>query len=520
MEACPRDCKGSWSDWEPNPDACDVQPSESRIYSINKPAIGNTQYGYGRPCEEIHDKVETRSRQDPIDPCCTQSHNWTGPIGGVCSPRGTGKFIQTTEGQCAEDIKSQIKPCCYEAGDWENDGGCEMNGKQKQVQTTVGSCTPGTETRYVNCCWMNEWDDVGMCNSNGEQPQARIVAGSCEAVPKEANKELCNSELARLKMIQTKEGVKGVRYVWFGFDNKTEYLNIGQIEVYSDGVNIVKNIDDSKVTVNSEYGDGTNYRKNQLFDGNNSSMYHSAGKPNDWIKIDLGKEYMIDEVKVFNRTSCSQCKKRWVSAVLKLLDSSENVLKTGEAITDADTDNTYKTYSFAVNPDTLAKLEGIMDVVPADFTTIGDSKWRQIIPACEITGTTNEKSTSRTLPCHYEGSWGQWGPCNGSKRYKHRTVKNGDLSITGSSPSTQQEQSCGHCKGEWRQEYGHKWAARGRKRHHRSLYQKFHMTRNAYNGGSCGGVPSNGTTRNHTQHRQKEGDMDWHNHVLETIYGG
>ena len=41
MKPCPQDCEGSWSDWTPNPDACDVQPSESRIYSINKPAIGN-----------------------------------------------------------------------------------------------------------------------------------------------------------------------------------------------------------------------------------------------------------------------------------------------------------------------------------------------------------------------------------------------------------------------------------------------------------------------------------------------
>jgi hypothetical protein len=383
MKPCPQDCEGSWSDWTPNPDACDVQPSESRIYSITKPAVGNTQFGYGRPCEEIHDKVETRSRQDPIQPCCTQNHDWVPAFsahGGTCKPNGTGIFAQTTIGNCPDDVKSAYKTCCYEAGDWEDiDLTCLPTGKKRQKQTTTPACRPGTEIREVDCCYTTEWTDVGSCNSNGEQPQARIVAGSCEAVPTEEDKETCDSELTRLKGITLKE---------------------------------------------------------------------------------------------------------------------------------------------EIDTDILAKLESNMDPVPDDLSIIPDFQWRKTIPACELTKVVNEKDTNRTVPCHYEGPWGQWGPCNGSKRYKHRTVKNGHLSITGSPPSTQQEQSCGHCKGEWRQEYGHKWAARGRKRHHRVLYQKFHMTRNAYNGGSCGGVPSNGTTRNHTQHRQKEGDMDWHNHVLETIYGG
>ncbi len=125
---------------------------------------------------------------------------------------------------------------------------------------------------------------------------------------------------------------KNVRYVWYGFDNRTEYLNIGQIEVYSGGKNIVKNIDDSKVTVNSEYGDGTNYRKNQMFDGNYISMYHSAGKPNDWIKIDLGKEYTIDSIKIFNRHSCGSCNERWAGSFVKLLNSSGNEISRSERI--------------------------------------------------------------------------------------------------------------------------------------------------------------------------------------------
>ena len=184
MKPCPEDCEGSWSDWTPNPDACDVQPSESRIYSINKPAVGNTQYGYGRPCEEIHDKVETRSRQDPIQPCCTQNHDWVPAFsahGGKCKPNGTGIFAQTTIGNCPDDVKSAIKDCCYESGEWENVGVCQMNGKQKQVQATNGNCLESVKTREIDCCWKNEWTNIGTCNSNGEQQQSRIVAGACSA---------------------------------------------------------------------------------------------------------------------------------------------------------------------------------------------------------------------------------------------------------------------------------------------------------------------------------------------------
>ena len=161
MKPCPQDCEGSWSDWTPNPDACDVQPSESRIYSITKPAIGNTQFGYGRPCEEIHDKVETRSRQDPIQPCCTQNHDWVPAFsahGGTCKPNGTGIFAQTTIGNCPDDVKSAYKACCYESGEWENVGECQMNGKQKQVQATNGNCLESVKTREIDCCWKNEWD--------------------------------------------------------------------------------------------------------------------------------------------------------------------------------------------------------------------------------------------------------------------------------------------------------------------------------------------------------------------------
>lgn len=127
---------------------------------------------------------------------------------------------------------------------------------------------------------------------------------------------------------------KNVRYIWYGFDNKTEYLNIAQIEVYSGGKNIVKDIDDSKVTVRS-HGYKDTYQKEQMFNGNYDNFYHSAAKAKDWIKIDLGKEYTIDTIKIFNRKECGangECNARWAGSFVKLLNSSGNEISRSERI--------------------------------------------------------------------------------------------------------------------------------------------------------------------------------------------
>ncbi len=525
MQACPQDCVGSWSDWTPNPDACDVQPSESRIYSITQEAVGNTQYGYGKPCEEIHDKVETRSRQDPIQPCCTQSHNWTGPIGGVCRPDGFGIFTQTVSSGCPEDVKSEIKECCYESGEWENVGSCKSNGTQTQSQATKGNCLEIAKTREIPCCYSTEWSKVGGepegdCNINGKQEWTRQLVGACDAVPTEDDKVLCDSELARLKNIPGKEGVKGVRYVWFGFDNDKEtWLNIAEIEIYSGGENIVKNWDQEPeklegVTVSSiSDWQGGVLDQSKLFDGEKTgnSMFHSEFGKGNYFKIDLGKEYTIEEVKVFNRGQCNACNDRWEGAVLKLLDSSENVLKTGEAITAADTDISIyepyeihgpKIYNFTISPDTLAKLEDVMDVVPADFTSITDAKWRKIIPACAMTKETKMES-SYYEDCQYRGLWSGWGECDGKNQKRTRTIVNETIPY----PSTgetwpagqggEELRSCSHCKGYWFRNHGGYSANRGN-RHKRDQWEEFSKTKNhtPNTGGECPNTfPAHGAKR-------------------------
>tara|TARA_B100001769_G_scaffold117615_1_gene91749 strand:+ start:702 stop:3179 length:2478 start_codon:yes stop_codon:yes gene_type:complete len=533
MKPCPQDCEGEWSDWTPNPDACDVQPSESRIYSITKPSVGNTQFGYGKPCEEIHDKVETRSRQDPIQPCCTQNHDWAPAFsahGGTCKPDGTGIYAQTTIGNCPDDVKSAYKACCWESGDWRDVGECQMNGKQKQVQATTGNCIESIKTREIDCCWKNQWSNVGTCNSNGEQPQSRVVAGSCEAVTYPKDPVAC----AAAKQVN-KEGVKGVRYVKFGYKDKINstsrgnfsgdayhgkagqpfdnYLNIGGIEIYSGGVNVVKNWDREPellkgVTVDSEFGHGDpttgQYGTARLFDADNVTMWHSgdSATTDSYFQIDLGKEYTIDEVKVINRQDSNDPRdpwhQRWQGAVLELLDSSKSVLKTGEAITATDTANKSKTYRFAISPDTLAKLEDILDVVPEDLSTMSNNTWMQVEPACMHGDPVDEQSTSRTVPCHYVGSWEAWGSCNGQHKYRQRKVVNSHLihPTHGTNTPAQERANCKNCKGEWRQEYESKHGrSHRRNRHKRADWQRFYKTQEESGGGHCSGLPAHGSYR-------------------------
>ena len=128
---------------------------------------------------------------------------------------------------------------------------------------------------------------------------------------------------------------RGIRYVWFGYENSSwsnRPLNISEIEVYSGGVNIVKDFGDDKVESSSVYAFWTSPKK--LFDGNKSNMAHTKDSKTNYFKIDLGKEYsVIDKVMVYNRTSC--CFARWASSFVKLLDDNGNeIMRSIEKIPD------------------------------------------------------------------------------------------------------------------------------------------------------------------------------------------
>jgi hypothetical protein len=110
--------------------------------------------------------------------------------------------------------------------------------------------------------------------------------------------------------------------IWFGYENSpwnNRPLNIAEIEVYSGGVNVATKA--TKTESSSQYS-ANSYKPKNLIDGNMSNFAHTNNSGTNWFKITLDKQYPIEKVMVYNRTSC--CFARWASSFVKLLDDNGN----------------------------------------------------------------------------------------------------------------------------------------------------------------------------------------------------
>ena len=110
--------------------------------------------------------------------------------------------------------------------------------------------------------------------------------------------------------------------IWFGYENSSwnnRPLNIAEIEVYSGGVNVATKA--TKTESSSQYS-ANSYKPTNLIDGNMSNFAHTNDSGTNWFKITLDKQYPIEKVMVYNRTSC--CFSRWASSFVKLLDDNGN----------------------------------------------------------------------------------------------------------------------------------------------------------------------------------------------------
>jgi hypothetical protein len=167
------------------------------------------------------------------------------------------------------------------------------------------------------------------CKTNRSDPKCK-----CVNVVEEGGTNFINHCKGKFEVYP---GKPKARFIWFGFDNKQDYLNIAQIEVFtgekdSEGnmINIMRK--DSKpnpdvsFTAKSGHSSGS-YPPEHLNDGNYVSMFHSDLNPNEWVEVDLGKLTTIDTIKVWNRRECGSeadnniCNDRWSGAYIKLKDS-------------------------------------------------------------------------------------------------------------------------------------------------------------------------------------------------------
>jgi len=218
----------------------------------------------------------------------------------------------------------------------------------------------------------------------------------------------------------------GIRYVWFGYENSSwsnRPLNIAEIEVYSGGVNIVKDFGDDKVKVSSQYNKNWALPK-KLFDGNKSNMAHTNDGGTNWWKIDLGKEYsVIDKVMVYNRHNC--CWDRWAESFVKLLDKDGNEIARSEKLpSNKDAAKNYKEGGVRVKTFTTSGNTGgtASSPPPPPITEIphqiggGSDGWcnhgnsvHQDVPGCG-----RICSDSNTVGRKDKGTWGSWNAYPGS----------------------------------------------------------------------------------------------------------
>jgi hypothetical protein len=121
------------------------------------------------------------------------------------------------------------------------------------------------------------------------------------------------------------EKLKGsIRYI--RIENINPYLSLAEVQVYDKITN--KNVALHKKTSQSSTGWGG--LSSRAVDGNTSGNYwhysvtHTNNR-NPWWEVDLGKEYELSKIVIYNRTDC--CQGRINNASIKLLKNDRSLFK-------------------------------------------------------------------------------------------------------------------------------------------------------------------------------------------------
>jgi len=116
------------------------------------------------------------------------------------------------------------------------------------------------------------------------------------------------------------------RYVRVELPGKRRTLTLAEVEVYSDGKNVARQGKASQI--NTDHGGDAA----RAIDGNTSGSYASGGQThtqenidNPWWQVDLGREYPIEAIVVYNRTD-DGLGKRLDGFTLKVIDNEKNVV--------------------------------------------------------------------------------------------------------------------------------------------------------------------------------------------------
>jgi len=80
------------------------------------------------------------------------------------------------------------------------------------------------------------------------------------------------------------------------------WMNLAEIEVISGANNVALN---KTVTASSDYN-VTQFPHGNFTNGKMDDFAHTRDGEEEWFLVDLGKEYKIDEIMLYNRQSCCQ----------------------------------------------------------------------------------------------------------------------------------------------------------------------------------------------------------------------
>jgi hypothetical protein len=148
--------------------------------------------------------------------------------------------------------------------------------------------------------WSTEWNNVGECSKDcrggGIMKQERLCNNPSPAY---LGKECAGNKYRDVPCNEDVPCGVMTRYVSWGGKS---YQNLQQIEVFTaDGKNVALN---KSVTSSSNLNSHTSSR--HLVDGNTGTLAHTKGDSWAWWTIDLGDEYDITKIRVYNRTYCCQ----------------------------------------------------------------------------------------------------------------------------------------------------------------------------------------------------------------------
>ncbi len=127
-----------------------------------------------------------------------------------------------------------------------------------------------------------------------------------------------------------KEASTGIRFLRIEIPGDNKILTLNEVEIFSGNRNVARQgkVKQSSVGSGGIPERGIDGNKNPDYGGAGQTHTDGSGSTNPWWEVDLGKEYLIDRVEVWNRKSLE---KRLDGFTLQLFDSNrKEIYKSGK----------------------------------------------------------------------------------------------------------------------------------------------------------------------------------------------